>query len=165
MFWSQLSIRHLSIVKKCIITRSIDISLAYWCTHRKERTTGHSMQRVLEAKGHLLKKSTESERDEGAAQADEKIWICLRLPYNKRCLLPLGRGVHSFRTNLLSTGRIPILYCPNSNKGDRARLLLFWSSSYFVISLPRSRHNFTKMGTMYRISRLRPLLLISLTIQ
>ena len=31
------------------------------------------MQRVLEAKGHLLKKSTESERDEGAAQADKKV--------------------------------------------------------------------------------------------
>ena len=75
------------------------------------------MQRVLEAKVHLLEEGPESARNEGAAQADQKVRICLRLPDHKRCLLPVGRGVHSFGTNLLSTGRILILFCPNSNEG------------------------------------------------
>ena len=75
------------------------------------------MQRVLEAKVHLLEESPESARNEGAAQADQKVRICLRLPDHKRCLLPVGRGVHSFGTNLLSTGRIPVLCCPNTNAG------------------------------------------------
>ena len=86
-------------------------------THREERTAGHSMQRVLEAKVHLLEESPESARNEGAAQADQKVRICLRLPDHKRCLLPVGRGVHSFGTNLLSTGRISVLCCPNTNAG------------------------------------------------
>ena len=43
--------------------------------------------------------------------------ICMLLHDHKWCLLPVGWSVHSLRTNVLRTSRIPISCRPNSNAG------------------------------------------------